>query len=126
MALHFFRLVCLAAFLIRSGASEQPLKLSIDAQKSLLKVSHAERPLLIYNFHSNNFKPYVKELYTPGGNNIVQDSPADHLHHHGLMYAIRINGVNFWEEAKDSGHQKHARFLQQRERTTPEGLPEAG
>ncbi|MCL2710657.1 MAG: PmoA family protein, partial [Planctomycetaceae bacterium] len=38
------------------------------------------------------------ELRTPSGKNILRDAPWDHLHHHALMYAIRVDGHNFWEE----------------------------
>ncbi|MCD4728751.1 MAG: PmoA family protein, partial [Pirellulales bacterium] len=27
-----------------------------------------------------------------------RDSPHDHKHHHGLMFALAVDGVNFWEE----------------------------
>lgn len=60
-----------------------------------------------YRVKDVSFKPYVEKLYTPSGTNILRDAPADHLHHHGLMFAIRINGVNFWEEKPDSGKQEH-------------------
>ncbi|MDR0522800.1 MAG: PmoA family protein [Planctomycetaceae bacterium] len=44
------------------------------------------------------FKPYISILTTPEGRNILRDAPADHIHHHGLMFAVKIDGVNFWEE----------------------------
>ncbi|MDR3228550.1 MAG: PmoA family protein [Puniceicoccales bacterium] len=47
------------------------------------------------------FKPYVDILTTPAGRNILQDAPRDHIHHHGLMFAIKIDGVNFWEEFRN-------------------------
>lgn len=43
-------------------------------------------------------KPYFDVFATPEGRNILRDAPADHLHHHGMMFAIKIDGVNFWEE----------------------------
>lgn len=43
-------------------------------------------------------KPYVEELYTPNGVQVLADSPADHLHHHGLMYSLGIDDVEFWGE----------------------------
>jgi len=54
------------------------------------------------------FKPYVIKLMTPGGVNVLRDIPLDHLHHHGLMFAIKIDDVNFWEEynPKDFGRQE--------------------
>lgn len=45
------------------------------------------------------FKAYVKELRTPGGVQVLLDSPADHIHHHGLMLALGVDGVDFWTEA---------------------------
>jgi hypothetical protein len=45
-----------------------------------------------------SFKPYIDELRTPSGKNILRDAPHDHLHHHALMYATRVGGHNFWEE----------------------------
>ena len=44
---------------------------------------------------TNQFKPYVRELYSLNGVNLLRDAPADHLHHHGLMYTIRVNDLNF-------------------------------
>lgn len=125
MALRFFSLACLAAVLITIHASDSSLQLKLEPENSLLKVMNESQPVLVYSFHPKNFKPYVKELYTTAGNNVLQDAPADHLHHHGLMYAIRINGVNFWEENETSGYEKHAGFLRQRERINPAGHPEA-
>jgi hypothetical protein len=71
-----------------------------------LEIGWGERRILAYAFATNQFKPYVKELYTLTGDNILRDAPADHLHHHGLMYAIRVNGINFWEEVGEPGHEE--------------------
>jgi len=51
-----------------------------------------------YRFGEVPFKPYVDVLRTPTGKNILRDAPWDHLHHHALMFAIRVGGTNFWEE----------------------------
>lgn len=64
------------------------------------------KTVLVYAFATNQFKPYVKELHTLDGYNILLDSPPDHLHHHGLMFAIKANGVNFWEEYGKPGYEK--------------------
>jgi hypothetical protein len=59
------------------------------------------------------FKPYVSQLRTPGGVNVLRDHVADHLHHHGLMFAVRAGDVNFWEETPGCGTQRstHVRTL---------------
>ena len=62
---------------------------------------------VIYRVDGVPFKPYVEKLFTPSGTNILRDAPSDHLHHHGLMFAVRVNGINFWEEKPDSGKQEH-------------------
>lgn len=61
--------------------------------------------LLVYKHGDVAFKPYVKDLHTPGGINVLRDAPHDHLHHHALMYAMKVDGVNFWEEVGEAGRQ---------------------
>jgi hypothetical protein len=90
------------------------LKIDCDEDTGRLEISREGRSLLVYSFGGQQFKPYVKELRTLRGANLLLDAPADHLHHHGLMYAIRIDGTNFWEEAKDAGRQEHRRMLEVR------------
>ena len=51
---------------------------------------------------NNTFKPCVDVLCTPSGRNILRDSPWDHIHHHALMYAVAVNGVDFWGEFDDT------------------------
>ncbi|MGL4941847.1 MAG: DUF6807 family protein [Thermoguttaceae bacterium] len=62
--------------------------------------------LATYRFESVPKKPYVEELRTPSGKNILRDSPADHVHHHALMFAIFADGCDFWiETTPDCGQQ---------------------
>lgn len=63
--------------------------------------------ILRYHWRNVPFKPYIQELYSPDGFNVLLDAPSDHLHHHGLMFAIAVEGVNFWEETESSGKQVH-------------------
>jgi hypothetical protein len=83
--------------------SRYSLLLRPDARE--LEVWHGANRILVYAFGTNQFKPYVRELYTLDGINMLRDAPADHLHHHGLMYAIQVNGINFWEETTTAGYQ---------------------
>jgi len=87
-------------------AGADDLQCSLDTNTCRFEVAYKGQPLMLYVFGTNQFKPYVKELRTLRGENVLLDAPADHLHHHGLMYAITVNGINFWEEAKDPGVQK--------------------
>lgn len=67
--------------------------------------------LFAYKYENVPFKPYIKELYTPSGTNILLDSPADHVHHHALMFALSADGVGFWEERPASGKQTHTNSI---------------
>ncbi len=83
-----------------------PLRALTDRAIGRVAVLFKDKPVMVYTFASNQWKPYVKELWTLSGENVLLDAPSDHLHHHGLMHAIAVNGTNFWEEATDPGVQK--------------------
>ncbi|HPU97315.1 MAG TPA: PmoA family protein [Candidatus Hydrogenedentes bacterium] len=53
---------------------------------------------ICYRFGPPSPKSYIRELITPGGVNVARDDVADHVHHHGLMYALSVDGHTFWEE----------------------------
>ncbi len=84
--------------------SRQPLQVTVDANSVWIQAGNS--PVLQYRYGDVPFKPYVKELYTPAGLNVLLDAPPDHLHHHGLMFALAVDGVNFWEETPTAGRQE--------------------
>ena len=49
------------------------------------------------------FKPHFQSLRTPSGHETVLVSPGDHRHHKGMMYALRCEDLNFWEETTGDG-----------------------
>jgi len=51
------------------------------------------------------FKPYIRELLSPKGVNPLRDNIPDHIHHHALMYAVAVDGVDFWSETPKCGKQ---------------------
>jgi Methane oxygenase PmoA len=86
------------------------------------------QPRLEYQAAANPLKPYVAQLRTPGGVPVLRDSPADHVHHHALMFALSVEGVTFWEEKADAGRQVPRELKRERDRlsqvldwTTPDG-----
>jgi hypothetical protein len=97
----------------------------VELERGLIEWHFKDRKLFAYSFASNQFKPYVRELFTLAGGNVLRDAPADHLHHHGLMYAVRLNGVNFWEEVNQPGRQRHVKVLAHDTRRNAAGLPQA-
>lgn len=88
-----------------SAPARDALRLRVEPQ--FVTVNIGERPVLRYRYADTPFKPYVKELFTPGGVNVLLDAPPDHLHHHGLMFALAVNGVDFWSETDSSGKELH-------------------
>lgn len=95
------------AFIAGGGvaAEEEAARMEIDANR--FHLDSGDRTILRYRFGDVGFKPYVEELFTPSGRNILRDAPSDHLHHHALMFAWKVDGVNFWEEQTAPGVQEH-------------------
>lgn len=106
------------------GASAQVTE-QLDQNAGVLEWRFNNQKLLVYAFGTNQLKPYVRELYNLRGDNVLRDAPPDHLHHHGLMYAIRINGTNFWEEVETPGIEKSVRLLAHKTGKSTGGLPQA-
>lgn len=95
-----------AGWIQASEPAPQTVTLARTEENTSWTVSYEGRKVLVYSFAPQMFKPYVKELCTLEGDNVLRDAPADHLHHHGLMYAIKVNGLNFWEEVSGNGIEK--------------------
>lgn len=70
-------------------------------------IQSQDRVLVGYRYYDVPFKPYVAKLFTPDSRNILLDSPPDHVHHHGLMFAVSVDGTDFWEEQIAPGRQRH-------------------
>jgi hypothetical protein len=83
-----------------------PLEVALDPAGAGLTIRLRDRPLLVYACATNQFKPYVRALYTLRGENVLRDATRDHPHHHGLMYAITVGDTNFWQEETAPGIEK--------------------
>jgi hypothetical protein len=104
-------LLLLALFFLtlsNTSLAEEPMCINMEADA--VSVNQGQRRLLCYRYEDVPFKPYVQQLYSPSGINVLRDAPHDHLHHHALMYAVAVDGVNFWEEQTEPGRQQHKRF----------------
>lgn len=75
-----------------------------------LTLRDGDRTVLEYRYGEVPFKPYASQLVSPKGVQILRDSPHDHKHHHGLMFAVGADGVNFWEEVAKCGREVHREF----------------
>ena len=91
---------------LTAPAAEAALACDATTQATEWNVSFQGRKVLVYAFAPGKFKPYVKALASIKGDNVLRDAPFDHLHHHALMYGIKVNGLNFWEEVSGCGVQK--------------------
>ena len=98
--------VVLCAFSI-SPLSFAESTMSITTEENIVSIQADGRTLLQYRYRDTPFKPYVQQLFSPGGMNVLRDAPSDHLHHHALMFAVTVDGLNFWEEHLQPGRQQH-------------------
>jgi hypothetical protein len=82
----------------------------ITTEENIISVHTGDSVLLRYHYRDVPFKPCVQQLFSPRGVNVLRDAPADHQHHHALMFAVAADGVNFWEEQQAPGRQVHRSF----------------
>ena len=86
-----------------AAASGSSAAIAIHQEGTSMLVACGGQTLMEYRLTPSPAKPYVVRLYTPGGVNVLRDQVPDHKHHHGLMFAIAADGVNFWEETPGTG-----------------------
>ena len=106
-------------------AADEPMTIAVNKKQGELEIQYRNQRLLVYAFSPGQFKPYVRELYTLHGENVLRDAPSDHLHHHGLMYAVKVNGENFWEEADKPGVEKSINLFEHKIGKSATGQPQA-
>ena len=107
------------------AAAAENLVVETASHPSQWALTYDGKPVLVYEFSPQKFKPYVKALNTLAGYGVLRDTPPDHLHHHALMYGIKVNGVNFWEETPGCGVEKVVESAPPELSRTPGGLPQA-
>jgi hypothetical protein len=105
---NFILLVTGFLSVINQTFADNPMRITME--ENVVHVCKGPHVLMRYNYKNVPFKPCVHELLSPDGVNVLRDAPADHLHHHALMYAIAVDGVNFWEEQQAPGRQVHRAF----------------
>ena len=101
----------------RDGNNRPSYEFYLDANSLVIRAG--DEVLLSYRYGAAPPKSYVRELFTPSGLGVLLDSPPDHVHHHGLMFACVVDGVDFWvdfvshsesSEVVSLGRQEHQRF----------------
>lgn len=96
----------LAAMWFAGPLAASSVDITSNGKRIIMRQGRKHLPVFKYKYGDVPYKPYVEQLYSPAGTAVLRDAPHDHLHHHALMYAITVDGVNFWEEAKAPGLQK--------------------
>jgi hypothetical protein len=91
---------CSAALAITATAAPPPVPLNAPEGPQVATLQSEASPS----------KPYVAQLFAPGEKPVplLDDSPPDHFHHHGLMLALGADKTDFWTEkgAPNIGTQK--------------------
>jgi len=68
-------------------------------------VTRQRDTLFRYCLRAARYKPYVQQFPSPSGVEVLADAPPDHPHHHGLMFAVGVDDVDFWVENETPGRQ---------------------
>lgn len=83
-------------------SSQQPLQhdgLKIDRVHQVFSVTYEGEELARYRYFREQAKPYLYPLRLPGSPPLLDDSPPDHYHHHGIWFGHgEVNGYDFWLE----------------------------
>jgi hypothetical protein len=89
----------LGSILLSAPAASGADGLHVVADQDSVLVRRGDRPVMVYQSAPNPYKVYVHSLTTPAGHQILRDSPHDHIHHRSLMFALGVDGTDFWMEA---------------------------
>lgn len=119
------------AFIVASSPSAPAAeggaaKLRIAQDDATVSIYDGKRLVLHYRFADVPKKPYVDQLLSPAGVQVLRDSPPDHKHHHGLMYALEVAKVNFWEEHLPKSGQEKQKSLVDLKPAVRHGVARAG
>jgi len=87
-------LLLVAAFITPPNTSLAENSIRITTQENIVSIHQGSSALLRYGYRNVPYKPCMQQLFTPDGINVLRDSPADHQHHHALMYAVSVDGLN--------------------------------
>jgi hypothetical protein len=107
-SVYLLALALFACFGLQFSYAQAPMRVIVEP--NTVSVCRDEQLLLRYCYGSVPFKPYVQRLFSPARINVLRDAPVDHKHHHALMFAVAVDGVNFWEEQRAPGRQEHRAF----------------
>lgn len=77
-------------------------QMDVDDRRFLVRQGNTI--FLLYTYGGSTPRPHIATLIGPSGRNVLEDSPADHVHHHGVWWGHGdVNGVDFYLEVPDGG-----------------------
>jgi len=118
--------VLLLLFVSQAGRDQRPaLSFADDPLAGTLTVMDGAIPVLTYRYGDRlpaGLDPkqvrscYIHPLYSPDGEVLTADFPADHLHHHGLFWtwpAVTVRGAETqtWHPAEPPLRQRFVRWI---------------
>lgn len=72
-----------------------------------LELCHEDQVLWALHFGQDGQKPYFHPLAPVGKKSVTDFRPKDHPWHYGLWFSWKyIDGLNYWEESRESGLSK--------------------
>jgi hypothetical protein len=83
------------------AAAQDTAPLRAERNDDFVTILRGSQPVLRYRHGNVPYKPYADRFYSPSGRNVLLDAPPDHAHHHALMFAVAVEGVDFWAEFPD-------------------------
>lgn len=118
-----FLAILMTSFLVTAGSAQ--FTFIEDAAKGTLTVRDGKTEVLTYRY-GDQLKPgvdprytqscYIHPLFSLDGQELTDDSPIDHLHHHGLFWTwpvVRTRGLSTstWEPKLPRLRQRFVRWL---------------
>ena len=103
MILEYTRSLSIAAAMLVSSLSAEPA-LETRSSAHVTTASFNGRELWTYHYDPAEGKAYFHPLNTTNGTVLSELRPKDHPWHRGLWFSWKyINGVNYWEENRETG-----------------------
>ncbi len=96
-------LSCLAGACLSTALAGE---LAISSSDGVTTVRCDGQLVLEYQHRANPMKVYISKWSTPQGVQVLRDSPADHVHHRALMFALGIDDCDFWSEVPPESYGK--------------------
>lgn len=86
-----------------------PELVQLEDDGESMRVSVGAEPFTTYKYSAEQKRPYFYPVLGPGGKELTEEDPSDHIHHRSFYVAYgEVNGADCWGEGKHSGSVKVA------------------